>query len=91
LKYQSWATNTADRLRSAAVEMKRSVPATAAAVEAFDLIQRIRIHQQLSCNDPQKANRVDPKQLNDLQKLMIKEAFNQAKLLQLRLKQDFDL
>ncbi|MBC8317329.1 MAG: CBS domain-containing protein [Desulfobulbaceae bacterium] len=91
LKYQSWATNTADRLRSAATEMKRSVPATAAAVEAFDLIQRIRIHQQLSCKDLQRANRVDPKQLNDLQKLMIKEAFNQAKLLQLRLKQDFDL
>ncbi|MBW2328875.1 MAG: signal transduction protein, partial [Deltaproteobacteria bacterium] len=64
---------------------------TAAAVEAFDLIQRIRIRQQLSCNEFSNPNRVDPNQLNDLQKLMLKEAFNQAKILQLRLKQEFDL
>jgi len=91
LKHQAWATNTADRLRSVAADMRRSVSATAATVEAFDLIQRIRIHQQLSSKEPEKANRVDPKQLNDLQKLMLKEAFNQGKLLQLRLKQEFDL
>jgi len=91
LKHQAWATNTADRLRSVAADMNRSVSATAAAVEAFDLIQRIRIHQQLSCKEPGEVNRVDPKKLNDLQKLMIKEAFNQARLLQLRLKQEFYL
>jgi CBS domain-containing protein len=91
LKYQSWATNTADRLRSVAAAMKRSFSETAAAVEAFDLIQRIRIRQQLSCNESSNPNRVDPKQLNDLQKLMLKEAFNQAKLLQLRLRQEFNL
>ncbi len=91
LKYQSWATNTADRLRSVAEAMKRSVAETAAAVEAFDLIQRIRIHGQLSCSEASNPNRVDPNELNDLQKLMLKEAFQQAKLLQLRLKQEFDL
>lgn len=91
LKHQTWATNTADRLRTVATDMRRSISETAAAVEAFDIIQRIRIHQQLISKEPEKANRVDPKQLNDLQKLMLKEAFNQAKLLQLRLKRQFHL
>lgn len=91
LKYQTWATNTADRLRSVAADMSLSVSDTAAAIEAFDLIQRIRIHQQLSSKEPEKKNRVNPKQLNDLQRLMIKESFKQSKLLQLRLKQEFDL
>jgi CBS domain-containing protein len=91
LKYQAWETNTAGRLRSVAADMKRSVSDTAAAVEAFDIIQRIRIHQQLSCKEPEKANLVDPKQLNVLQKLMLKEAFKQGKLMQLRLKQEMDL
>ena len=91
LKHQSWATNTADRLRSVAVAMRRSVPETAAAVEAFDLIQRIRIHQPLSSKDPARANRVNPKQLNNLQKIMLKEGFKQAKLLQRNLRLEFDL
>jgi len=91
LKHESWATNTADRLRSVTVAMRRSVPDTAAAVEAFDLIQRIRIHQQLSSEDPARANRVNPKQLNNLQKMMLKEGFKQAKILQRNLRLEFDL
>ncbi len=71
--------------------MRRSVPETAAAVEAFDLIQRIRIYQQLSSEDPARANRVNPKQLNNLQKMMLKEGLKQAKSLQINLRLEFNL
>ena len=91
LKYQAWATSTADRLRAAAAGMNRSAAETAATIEAFDLVQRIRLHQQLVCKESGKANRVDPRRLNELQKMLLKEAFSQAKLLQLRLKQEFDV
>jgi CBS domain-containing protein len=91
LKHQVWATNTNDRLRTVAAKLKRSSSETAATLEAFDLIQRIRIYQQLTCKEAEEANRVNPKHLNDLQKLLMKESFKQAKLLQLRLRQEFDL
>ncbi len=91
LKHQAWATSTVDRFRSAAVAMRRSLSDTAATVEAFDCIQRIRIQQQLSCGESERANRVDPRQLNGLQKMMIKEAFSQAKGIQSRLRLELDL
>jgi len=71
--------------------MRRSPVATGAVVEAFEFVQRLRIQQQLAAEEPAGANRVDPRQLHDLQKLMLKEAMKQAKLLQFRLKQEFDL
>ncbi|OQX08963.1 MAG: hypothetical protein BWK76_22875 [Desulfobulbaceae bacterium A2] len=89
LRYQVWATSTADRLRSVTVPLHRSVADTAAAVASFDLVQRIRIQQQLSCTQDDLANWVDPRQLHELQKLSLKEAFAQAKLLQTRLREDF--
>ncbi len=64
---------------------------TAAVVEAFHLVQRFRIQQQLTTNDPDKVNRVDPTTLNELNKLMLKEAFKQAKQLQQRLRLDYSL
>ena len=86
-----WATNTAERLRAAAMAMGRAGEDTAADVEAFHLIQRFRILQQLQTNDPDAVNRVDPDDLNKLHRLMLKEAFKQAKRLQLRLRQQFQL
>lgn len=88
LQFGIWETNTADRLRAVAAPLGRSLSDTAAAIEAFDLIQRLRFQQQLVSADPQDANRVDPSDLNELQRLMLKEALKQAKHLQLRLKQD---
>ena len=64
---------------------------TAAEVEAFYLVQRFRFQQQLNTDDPDKANRVDPSDLNELNRLMLKEAFKQAKKLQLRLKLEYGL
>ena len=86
LQYGIWATNTADRLRAAGAALDRSVADTAAEVEAFHLIQRFRIHQQLQTKDPDAVNRVDPEDLNELHRLMLKEAFKLAKRLQVRLR-----
>jgi len=91
LQIGTWATNTADRLRAAGTEQQRSSADTAAEVEAFHLIQRFRINQQLQTNDRDAVNRVNPNDLNELHRLMLKEAFRQVKKLQLRLKQQFNL
>lgn len=86
LQYGLWATNTADRLRAAGAAAHRPEADTAAEVEAFHLIQRFRIRQQLHAKDPDGVNRVDPNDLNELHRLMLKEAFKQAKRLQARIK-----
>lgn len=91
LEYGVWGTNTTERLRGADAAEGRSGADTAAEVEAFQLIQRFRVHQQLQTADRDAANRVDPGDLNELHRLMLKEAFKQAKRLQLRLRQQFRL
>ena len=88
LQYGAWETSTADRLRVTAPHIGRSPEDTAATIEAFHLVQRFRIHQQGSTQDPDRSNRLDPSDLNELHRLMLKEAFKQAKRIQLRLKQD---
>ena len=90
LKHDVWSTNTAERLRAAATDMKRSPADTAATIEAFDLIQRIRMQRQLAGGSYDEINRVNPSELSSSQRLMMKEAFKQAKLLQLRLRLEFD-
>jgi CBS domain-containing protein len=87
LQHGIWATNTAERLRAVGAVLGRSSSDTAAEVEAFHLIQRFRIHQQLQTKHPDGVNRVDPDDLNELHRLMLKEAFKQAKRLQVRLRQ----
>jgi CBS domain-containing protein len=89
LAHGIWATNTGERLREAGPALNRRPEDTAAAIEAFDLVQRFRIRQQLASRDRDAANRLDPSALNELHRLMLKEAFKQAKKLQLRLKQDY--
>jgi CBS domain-containing protein len=91
LQFGIWATNTAERLRGAGAAQGRASADTAAEVEAFHLIQRFRIHQQLQTRDPDGLNRVDPTDLNELHRLMLKEAFKQARRLQIRLRQQHGL
>ena len=86
-----WLTNTADRLRAAGASMGTPPAETAAEIEAFHVIQRLRIQQQLATPEPERVNRIDPADLNKLHRLMLKEAFKQAKKLQLRLRQQFGL
>jgi CBS domain-containing protein len=91
LQHGIWATNTAERLRAAGSAVGRSSADTAAEVEAFHLIQRFRIQQQIRTRDADSVNRLDPDDLNELHRLMLKEAFKQAKRLQLRLRQQYQL
>ncbi|ESQ13921.1 MAG: signal transduction protein [Thiohalocapsa sp. PB-PSB1] len=91
LQIGTWSTNTAERLRAAGNARSRPVEETAAEIEAFHLIQRFRIQQQLKTSQRDAVNRINPKQLNELHRLMLKESFRQAKKLQLRLRQQFGL
>jgi CBS domain-containing protein len=86
-----WATSTADRLRAAGAVRNRSDGQIAADVEAFHVIQRLRFGRQLQVSDRDAANRIDPRSLNDLQRLMLKESFRQAKRLQFGLRQELGL
>ena len=86
-------TNTARRLEEWAAG--RSIPA--ANVEAWvgglEFLQRVRLRhqqQQMSRGEP-PDNYVDPEQLNDLDRRILKEALRQAKSLQARLALDFQL
>ena len=83
------ATNTVERLRAVGPLTGREASNTLAAVEAFELVQRLRIQRQLAGGDLDAINRVDPATLTAPQRMMLKEAFKQAKLLQLRLQQEF--
>ncbi|MBK1717143.1 DUF294 nucleotidyltransferase-like domain-containing protein [Thiocystis violacea] len=91
LKEGVWATNTAERLRAVGRIRRRQPEDISAEVEAFHLIQRFRINQQLQTQDPDAVNRVNPDDLNELHRLMLKESFKQARKLQARLRQEFGL
>lgn len=91
LQYGIAATSTAERLRAAGTAKGQTEGDRAADVEAFHLIQRFRIQQQLQTREADAANRLDPDDLNELHRLMLKEAFKQAKRLQVRLRQQFQL
>ncbi len=91
LTHGVWATNTGDRLRAVGSHQNIKPEETAAEVEAFYLIQRFRIQKQLTVKSPDEVNRLNPNNLNELNRLMLKEAFKQAKKLQLRLKLEHSL
>ncbi|MCC6474727.1 MAG: CBS domain-containing protein [Burkholderiales bacterium] len=85
-------TGTAERLRQAGA--KSGVPAgeTAAAVEAFLFIQMLRLRRQAEAGLARaEANRVDPQELNEVDRRMLKECLRQARRLQSRLALDFQL
>jgi CBS domain-containing protein len=89
LQHGVWTTNTVERLRAVGAATHRQNADTAATVEAFEFVQRLRIQRQLAGGDYDEINRVDPSELTATQRLMLKEAFKQARLLQLRLSQEF--
>jgi len=91
LAHGVWATNTGDRLRAVARAQNQRPEKTAGEVEAFYLVQRFRMQQQIMAKNPDEANRLDPSSLNALNRLMLKEAFKQAKNIQLRLKLEYGL
>lgn len=79
-------TNTAQRLRMASEPIHLPRDDVAAVVEGFYFIYRLRLRRQMHPSTPVAgANRVNPYALNEMDRQMLKEAFKQARKLQLRL------
>jgi CBS domain-containing protein len=75
-------TGTAARLRLAGRELRVDERDVAAMIDGFHFLQLLRLRQQDSPGGAALANRIDPYALNEVEQLMLKEAFRQAKKLQ---------
>jgi len=92
-------TNTVQRLRASAAALR--VPATEveAWINAFLFIQMLRLrhhYEEASAQLPDGEtrhldNRIDPAQLNELDRRILKEAFRQARKVQAKLALDYQL
>jgi CBS domain-containing protein len=89
-------TSTLQRLRASASKLKIHSSEIEAWIDAFLFIQvlRMRHHEerqeQGSC-DGELDNRIDPEQLHELDRRILKEAFRQARKLQARLALEYHL
>lgn len=86
-------TSTAQRLRGAA-EAGSFGADVEAMIDGFYFIQQLRLRRQQALQagqDDAGANRIDPDELNELDRLILKEAFKQARKLQDKLKLDYRL
>jgi CBS domain-containing protein len=84
-------TGTAQRLRAVAEKMRLGREDVAAIIEGFYFILLLRLRHQQAGGDEAGANRINPDQLNELERYILKEAFKQARKLQSRLQLDFRL
>jgi CBS domain-containing protein len=87
------SSSTVQRLRQASTKTGTSPEETAAIVDGFNFIQLLRLRSQHleTEHDAADDNRVNPESLNELDRRILKEAFRQARKLQLRLKLDYQL
>jgi CBS domain-containing protein len=89
-------TSTLQRLRASAAKLKIHSSEIDAWINAFLFIQvlRMRHHDETKeqgCSDEALDNRIDPEQLNELDRRILKEAFRQARKLQARLALEYHL
>lgn len=86
-------TNTAQRLRAAANAGAMPATEARAAEAAFYFIQQLRLRHQAALADltNDAANRIDPSQLNELDRRTLKDAFRITSDLQARLALDYNL
>jgi len=85
-------TSTAERLRAAAETGRYEAEALAAIVDGFHFVHLMRLRNQCRYEgSPEGANRVDPEDLNELDRQVLKQAFRQARKLQGWLVQEYDL
>lgn len=86
------ATGTVERLRALSHLEAFSGDDLQAAIDGFLLVQRLRLSNQQRIGAQSKAvNRLNPYQLNTLERRFLRDAFGQAKQLQQRLKADYRL
>lgn len=85
-------TGTAQRLRGVAELSHFAKDDLHAVIEGFEFIQLLRLrHQHEVHGEEAGANRVNPDDLNELDRHILKEAFKQAKKLQQRLQLEYRL
>ena len=61
----------------------------AALIDAFQHIQRVRLEQQVKSGAGTASNRVDPDDLHELDRLILKESLKQVGILQRRLVREY--
>jgi CBS domain-containing protein len=93
LRAEVGASNTAQRLRQAGAKMGIRNEEVSAIIDGFHFIQLLRLRSQHldTEHDAPGDNCVRPEDLNELDRRILKEAFRQARKLQLRLKLDYQL
>jgi CBS domain-containing protein len=85
-------TNTAERLRQVGDEIGLVGDDLAAVLSGFYFIHMLRLRRQINpATPPGGANRVDPYSLNEMDRRMLKEAFKQARKLQVKLALRYNL
>ena len=82
---------TVERLRALAERGRLGRDDIGAVIDGFFFIQQLRLRLQQSATPAAMVNRIDPDSLNELDRLILKEAFRQAKKLQVRLHTDYRL
>ncbi|NMG30410.1 DUF294 nucleotidyltransferase-like domain-containing protein [Aromatoleum evansii] len=87
------SSSTVQRLRQAGTRMGMPAEEIAALIDGFHFIQLLRLRSQHldTEHDAPGDNRINPDALNELDRRILKEAFRQARKLQLRLKLDYQL
>lgn len=92
LAYGVAQTSTAERLRGAAEAINFTADGLGAVLDAFHFVHLVRLRSQCrSGGAPLRANRVDPRDLGEPERQMLKEAFRQARKLQSRLASQYGL
>ena len=84
-------TNTVERLRAVGSAVGMPAHETAALVDAFYHVQRLRLDHQVGESGREAPNRIDPDQLHELDRYILKESLKQARNLQQRLARDYAL
>ena len=79
------------RLQVAASSKQLGSEDVRAIIDAFFFIQSLRLRNQHAGAPPGAANRINPDKLNELDRLILKEAFKQARKLQQRLRLEYQL
>ncbi len=87
-------TGTAERLRQGGAKLGMNADEIGSAVEAFFFIQMLRLRGQAALQDGHarvESNRIDPDELNEVERRMLRECLRQAGKLQTRLALDYQL
>lgn len=87
------SSSTVQRLRQSANKLGVSNEEVQAIIDGFHFIQLLRLRAQHleTEHDSPTDNKVNPDTLNELDRRILKEAFRQARKLQLRIKMDYQL